>query len=946
METLKLGELYERACKALARTPEKEFVEALNSDDPKLALIKLISSNQALDITNGKAAPFAENNVVDHQGLDAKLPHVSDVEHCVQNTATEQNAGKPCMVEDSLTMQQELEVLLHRAEASPPRAQVWQLIQAIGQMSLRGDSAQTYIQKAREQLDQSLEKRGQEAAKRQADRRAERATLGNELDPAVKRKLTKPEMPLSPEDSRSCLMSCIECGKIPAAHADRKNVVVVLGNTGAGKSAFINLLHGCTFELNSDDNMVVRSDSALKELVKIGHTNRSETFAPQVEEAVDSFGEGYAFVDCPGFLDNRGFEINVANAVNVRQTVAAAASLHVIVIINYHTLLADRGKGVKDLFHILSDLFGTIDNVKKNAGSVLLAISKAPPSHPETGHAMTSDRYKEKLLDPSGLDEVAQELICAIGDANVIIYHLLERGDSSWLKRDAIIARIKAMVPMTQPGSLFQSAINDADKECLRNLVSELGKRIKSAVGAADYDVAADMASDLLELKLVEHDFVTSIVDEVVSDVCESRMAIVRSIVEEQKDRDNEDIDTPMDALIADVPKLDHARQDLRSMSLVLAAFAGIADVREKLKELLIDATCQFESAVKKVAEDVGRQEVEESFRMVLRTVGDNVVREVLELPKARATMKSKHCEESRQLERLQADQLSQLHESASKEQVDAAVERHAIQLRELSWRVNAANHFWQEHVDNAATKMEQRDRDLLGDESSAFWAKLGWSDDQFCKNAEAGPVNLSGKKISNSDCEIMAAVFRKFEGPPSLKALFLSTNLIGDVGLMTLSDATFFGALPNLERVFLNNNKIGDVGLAELSSAMAAGHLRKLIFLDLNSNQIGNLGITSLANAIVSSAMSDLQTLYLHCNMISDAGVIAFTNSLSKESLGKLQKLWLYNNRIGNVGMKALSDLIDSGRLVSLKSLQIEGNLAHDSYEVQKSILQTLRGR
>jgi hypothetical protein len=46
---------------------------------------------------------------------------------------------------------------------------------------------------------------------------------------------------------------------------------------------------------------------------------------PQVSaEAAAPVGEGHAFADCPGFLDNRGMEINVANAVNVKQTIAAA----------------------------------------------------------------------------------------------------------------------------------------------------------------------------------------------------------------------------------------------------------------------------------------------------------------------------------------------------------------------------------------------------------------------------------------------------------------------------------------------------------------------------------------------------------------------------------------------------------------------------------------------
>ena len=66
-----------------------------------------------------------------------------------------------------------------------------------------------------------------------------------QLDPLVQRKLAAPHAPLTPSESRECLISCIRHGKDAAAAASGKRCVVVLGNTGAGKSAFINLLAGC-----------------------------------------------------------------------------------------------------------------------------------------------------------------------------------------------------------------------------------------------------------------------------------------------------------------------------------------------------------------------------------------------------------------------------------------------------------------------------------------------------------------------------------------------------------------------------------------------------------------------------------------------------------------------------------------------------------------------------
>ena len=78
------------------------------------------------------------------------------------------------------------------------------------------------------------------------------------LDSLVARRLVDRDAPaLSSEESRACLVSCIQHGKAAAQRAAKQRVVVVLGNTGAGKSAFINMCHGCSFAYEEEDKMVV-----------------------------------------------------------------------------------------------------------------------------------------------------------------------------------------------------------------------------------------------------------------------------------------------------------------------------------------------------------------------------------------------------------------------------------------------------------------------------------------------------------------------------------------------------------------------------------------------------------------------------------------------------------------------------------------------------------------
>ena len=155
----------------------------------------------------------------------------------------------------------------------------------------------------------------------------------------------------------------------------------------------------------------------------MGHTNASATFVPQVEDATSSVGGGHAFADCPGFLDNRGFEINVANIVNVKQTVRSAESAVVVVVVNYHALRADRGKGMADLLTTLVSLFGSVASVRAHAPSLLLALSHAPVAHPVTGAALTLEHHTRTLLDPSGLGRPEAEALAALG-GRLVLYDL------------------------------------------------------------------------------------------------------------------------------------------------------------------------------------------------------------------------------------------------------------------------------------------------------------------------------------------------------------------------------------------------------------------------------------------------------------------------------------------------------------------------------------------
>jgi hypothetical protein len=185
-------------------------------------------------------------------------------------------------------------------------------------------------------------------------------------------KLADVTAPLELKQSIDLLCYCIRAGESRAAMLDGKETLILIGNTGAGKSTLGNYLAGCTMikkeagddSEHEDDVIVVQGicdGGKMDEVTPIGHTSVSKTFMPEIFQCPDSL----MFCDCPGFLDSRGAEINIGNAVNIKAALSRALNARVIVLINYFSLKAERGRGVAEMLAICSHLFGSEENVKR-----------------------------------------------------------------------------------------------------------------------------------------------------------------------------------------------------------------------------------------------------------------------------------------------------------------------------------------------------------------------------------------------------------------------------------------------------------------------------------------------------------------------------------------------------------------------------------------------------
>lgn len=79
-----------------------------------------------------------------------------------------------------------------------------------------------------------------------------------------------------------------------------ESAVLVIGDTGVGKSTILSFLSGAELTVRLD-GLKPRLDNTEGGMIKIGHEKFSETSVP-TKIVLD----GMAFYDCPGFKDNKG----------------------------------------------------------------------------------------------------------------------------------------------------------------------------------------------------------------------------------------------------------------------------------------------------------------------------------------------------------------------------------------------------------------------------------------------------------------------------------------------------------------------------------------------------------------------------------------------------------------------------------------------------------------
>ncbi len=146
------------------------------------------------------------------------------------------------------------------------------------------------------------------------------------------------------------------------ANARGKDLVIVMGKTGAGKSTLINYLQGYNFDLKEDDetgDMVLHkmemqeSMSPSMRFADMGYTTHSCTLLPDIY----LLSEGTLICDTAGFGESRGVTKDMFTYLAIQMAIKASKRVKaVIAVVEECQLTTEKGAAFKSIAQTVSSI--------------------------------------------------------------------------------------------------------------------------------------------------------------------------------------------------------------------------------------------------------------------------------------------------------------------------------------------------------------------------------------------------------------------------------------------------------------------------------------------------------------------------------------------------------------------------------------------------------------
>ncbi|CAF1002734.1 unnamed protein product [Adineta steineri] len=307
----------------------------------------------------------------------------------------------------------------------------------------------------------------------------------------------------------------ISKAKNAASLIHKKDIILLVGETGSGKSTMIHFLAGSNMQ---ETRVQIAPGKFLDHIAAVGPFrnpelnsistspfNKSETryIAPVTIYLADisAANETDAIIlcDAPGFSDTSGPEVDIANSIGVIEALKGTNSVKLLALSSYKSV-GDRGQGIQKLAHILSNM---VQGIEGRLDAIVYAFTKYPPNEDDTNINSTLTDIKRSTVDKDPIlrsdTAFVKILTHMIEETEDIVYKINPIQD----ERKKLIKKLLRGKGIRFPGEVFRFSMCEETRAIIANHVQRNHLSIISATKHKDTGLMKYYLDDLMILQNV-----------------------------------------------------------------------------------------------------------------------------------------------------------------------------------------------------------------------------------------------------------------------------------------------------------------------------------------------------------------------------------------------------------------------------------------------------------